>query len=63
MAINAELQTKGVWTGVTCPSGESFAWDMTVHYALEWFMRHPPETWHIARIYRYECYEWTITIA
>ncbi len=59
--INKALDTTGAFTTGTCPTGEAFGWDMMTHYALEWFMRHPPEDWHITRIYRHECYDWTIT--
>jgi hypothetical protein len=59
--VQAKLDTDGYWTCCTCPSGEVFGWHMPTHYALEWFMRHPPAGWHIARIYRHECYDWTIT--
>ena len=59
--INKALDESGVFTCGTCPTGGPFGWDMNLHYALEWFMRHPPERWHISRIYRHECYDWTIT--
>jgi len=59
--INAALADTGVWTGSTCPTGAGYGWDMNKHYALEWFVRHTPITWHISRIYRHECYDWTIT--
>jgi hypothetical protein len=60
--INAELDTAGVWQGTTCPTGAPWGWDMNAHYALEWFQRHRPDRWHIARIYKFECYDWTITV-
>ena len=59
--VNKELAETGVFTTSTCPTGASFGWDMMQHYALEWFSRNPPERWHISRIYRHECYDWTIT--
>ena len=59
--INAALDKSGVWKADTCPTGEMFGWDMNKHYAMEWFTRNCPENWHIGRIYRHECYEWTIT--
>ncbi len=59
--INTALETSGVFTASTCPTGEAFGWDMMQHYALEWFMRNPPDGWHIVRTYRHECYDWTIT--
>jgi hypothetical protein len=59
--IDQALANTGVFNATTCPTGEPFGWDMMQHYALEWFMRHPPEGWHISRIYRHECYEWSIT--
>jgi len=61
--INESLATRGVFTVGTCPTGAAFGWDMMTHYALEWFMRHPPEGWHISRIYQHECYDWTIEVA
>ncbi len=59
--VDKELEATGVYTTSSCPTGASFGWDMMQHCALEWFMRHPPEAWHISRIYRHECYDWTIT--
>ncbi len=59
--INKNLAQTGVAHASTCPTGAGYGWDMMQHYALEWFMRHPPENWHITRIYRHECYDWTIT--
>lgn len=61
--IDKELAESGVRQGTTCPTGESFGWDMYAHYALEWFLRHTPERWHIGRTYRHECYDWVITEA
>jgi hypothetical protein len=60
-AVDTALAATGVFNASTCPTGEAFGWDMVQHYALEWFMRHPPENWHVSRIYRHECYDWTIT--
>jgi len=60
-SVNKELTETGVFTTATCPTGAGYGWDMMAHYALEWFMRHPPENWHIARVLRHECYDWTIT--
>lgn len=61
--VNDVIAGTGVFTASTCPTGEPFGWDMMVHYALEWFLRHCPTRWHIDRIYRHECYDWTITAA
>jgi len=62
-SINKDLARVGVSQHTTCPTGQYSGWCMLSHYALEWFMRHPPEGWHISRIYKFECYDWTITVA
>lgn len=59
--VEAAIEKDGVFHVDTCPTGAAFGWDMPLHYALEWFMRNPPSTWHITRVYRHECYEWAIT--
>ncbi len=59
--IDAAIADRGVWEGCTCPTGALFGWDMNAHYALEWFVRHCPDRWHITRAYRHECYDWAIT--
>jgi hypothetical protein len=61
LAINKALDDVGVAYHCTCPTGGSYGWDMLAHHALEWFLRNPPEGWHVARIYKHECYDWTIT--
>ncbi len=63
LSVKEDLQTRGVSQHSTCPTGGAFGWDMMAHYALEWFLRHPPEGWHISRIFKFECYDWTITEA
>jgi hypothetical protein len=61
--VTTALAEKGFITITTCPGskGEVFGWDMLLHYALEWFQRNPPPGWHISRMYKFECYDWTIT--
>ena len=59
--IDRNIAERGVFTASTCPTGQYHGWDMNLHYALEWFMRNCPPRWHIGRILKWECYDWTIT--
>ncbi len=59
--MKADVAENGVFTLGTCAAGECFGWDMNAHYAMEWFLRNPPEGLHVACRTRHECQDWTVT--
>lgn len=59
-SIQAAVEIRGIWQGTTCPTGEYSGWDVGEHYALEQIQRNPPQGLHVSRIYKFECYDWTV---